>query len=149
MKKISVPTAGLLAVLTLAILAATGCQSVSPVRTLPSWVRGIYVPMVKNSSYEPGLEEIVTPLIQEEFLADGRLAVVPRSIADLIVSAEITDWTSRVSGSSGDHVADRQDITVLANLKLYEPNNMEEPLADLGRIMLVSGMDTDILDTRY
>lgn len=143
------PTAGLLAVLMLAMLAATGCQRVPPVRTLPSWVRGIYIPMVKNSSFEPGMEETATKLIQEEFLADGRLNIVRRDTADLIVSAEITDWNVRVRGSSGDHVADQETITVRADLKLYEPNNMQEPLADLGRILLISGLDTDTRDTRY
>lgn len=127
----------------LAAMFLGGCERIAPIRTLPNWVQGVYVPMVKNTSYWPGIEEDVTRQIQESFLTDGRVSVVPKGAADLIVQVEITDWRTRTSGTTGDDVADRKEYTVTAVVKLFEPMS-DEPMATLPPIIGRGNFNTDI-----
>lgn len=120
----------LLPLVLIAALALAGCERIAPVRTLPNWVQGVYVPMVKNSSFEPGIEEDATRRIQEAFLQDGRVTVAPKSTADLIVRVEILQWTPRSDGTSGDDITDRMEYVVDARVQLFEPY-AEQPLAVL------------------
>ena len=128
---------------------ATGCERITPVRTLPAWVRGVYVPMIKNKSYEPGLEETATRLVQEQFLFDGRLDVVPKHQADMIVVAEIVDWRGREAGSSGDRVSNDEEVTLTASVSLFEPYNMETPVATLPPITIVRSFNIDTRSVDY
>jgi hypothetical protein len=121
-----------------------GCTRVAPVRTLPSWVRGIYVPMVKNKSFEPGLEEQATKAIQEAFIQDGRVDIVPKQDADLVLVATVMDWKGRTSRSEGNHVSTDEGVTMLVDLKLFEPLNMEQPLADLGHLSIINNFNIDV-----
>lgn len=118
-----------------AVLAGTAsCTRIQPVRTLPNWVRGIYVPMIENESFEPGLEEVATRLTQEEFLADGRLDVVAKRHADLAVVARILDYRIRIDDTDSDDIPQIEEVTVVAELTLFDPLNEELPVANLGVI---------------
>lgn len=129
-----------------AALVTTGCgERVAPVRTLPSWVRGIYVPVFKNTSYEPGIEEMLTRAVQEAFLADGRLDIVPRQDADLLLKGEVTDWAVESGRSRGDHISTNNEVTMTIELKLFEPLNEDEPIAILLPVVV---SNTFYLDTR-
>lgn len=110
------------------------CTRVVPVRTLPNWVRAIYVPMIENKTTEPGLEEVATTLIQEEFLADGRLDIVKKRRADLKLVATIEEYISYVEEEDSDDIAETNELIILATVKLYDPFDDENPLADLGLI---------------
>ena len=127
----------------LSALVVGSCERIAPIRTLPGWVHGIYVPMITNKTYEPAIEEYATRLTQEAFLADGRLDVVPKKDADLTLRAEILQWETMTTGTTGDHIADRQDVRLVASLKLYDPFDEETPLADLGLIVVSSNNQTD------
>jgi hypothetical protein len=137
----------------LALLAATACERVAPIRTLPSWVRGVYIPVFKNKTFDPALEETATKLTAEAFLADGRVDIVPKSDADLTVVVEITKWDERASGTSGDKITDRNEYSLTASIKLFEPFDADkpgaEPLADLGRIKVDTEFNIDARSTFY
>lgn len=75
--------------LPLVAVMAAGCSPLARVRTLPPSVRTVYMPMVVNRTGEPGIEERITVAIQEEFLADGRLDLVPERRADAIVQISL------------------------------------------------------------
>lgn len=120
--------------LTLILVLAGACQRIAPIRTLPSWVRGVYIPVFKNKTVEPEVEELATRLAQEAFLNDGRVDIVPKTQADLTLVAEIVGWERKAGRTSSDHIAYTDDITVVASVKLYEPFDMKTPLADLGLI---------------
>ncbi len=132
----------------IAALALAGCERIAPVRTLPNWVQGVYVPMVKNTSYEPGIEEEATRQIQAAFLQDGRVTVAPKSNADLYVHVEINRWTPRASGTSGDDITDRTEYTVGAKVELFEPYG-EQPLATLPPILVKLSFNTDARSIDY
>ncbi|MBI3735076.1 hypothetical protein HY256_00995, partial [Candidatus Sumerlaeota bacterium] len=126
--------------LALALTAAGSCTRVYPVRTLPSWVRGIYIPMVMNKTTEPGIEEIATRQVQEEFMADGRVNVVPKSQADLQLVAVIKSFRTQVDSYDNDRIARRKEVLITSELKLYDPEvdpfkPDQEPIANLGTIL--------------
>ncbi|MEN6627613.1 MAG: LPS assembly lipoprotein LptE [Candidatus Sumerlaeia bacterium] len=131
-----------------AAVAASGCERIAPVRTLPNWVQGVYVPIVKNTSYWPGIEEDATRKIQESFLADGRVGVVPKQSADIILQVEIGEWRVRTSGTSGDDIADRTEYTLTAKVQLFEPL-AEQPLATLPPIVVRRDYNTDSRSIDY
>jgi len=64
--------------MSLLMLLTAGCERIAPIRTLPSWVRGVYIPVFKNKTYEPQIEEDATRYTQETFLRDGRVDIVRR-----------------------------------------------------------------------
>lgn len=140
------PLAACAILLTAVILG--GCERIAPIRTLPNWVQGVYVPMVKNTSYWPGIEEDLTRQVQESFLTDGRVSVVPKNAADLIVQVEVTDWRRRTSGTTGDDVADRTEYTVTATVKLFQPMS-DEPMATLPPIIARGAFNTDARSIDY
>lgn len=127
----------------------TACETIRPVRTLPSWVRGIYVPMFENDTAEPGLEEVATQLTQEEFLADGRVKIVQKRDADLILKAIIKDYRVTVDSLSDEDIPDRSMVNVTADLKLYDPLDPEEPLASLGSVTATRNFRSDPRSARY
>ena len=116
------------------MLATTSCGRLAPHRTLPSWVRGIYIPMIENQTHEPGIETLATRLTQEAFLLDGRVDVVGEDDADLVLKITIDRWESQTSGTSGDKIATSDRITVGAGARLYRHIKDLEPVADLGSI---------------
>ncbi|HOE96794.1 MAG TPA: LPS assembly lipoprotein LptE [Candidatus Sumerlaeota bacterium] len=134
--------------LALGLLPVAGCERVAPVRTLPSWVRGIYVPMFENETFEPGIEQLATKMTQEEFLRDGRLDVVPERDADLVLKAKITEWLSKAGGSSGDKITEDEKITMVVNVGLYEPFE-DEPLAVLKPIRISSKFNIDVRSSDF
>lgn len=141
-----------LALVLLLVLGAgllSGCETIRPVRTLPSWVRGIYIPMFDNQTPEPGLEEVATQLTQEEFLADGRVRIVRKQDADLIVKASIVDFRVYVDDLSDDAIASRSVVHLMTDVKLFDPIDPDQPMASLGRIETVSTYNSDARSTRY
>ena len=112
----------------LLILAVTGCQFTSRIRTLPEEIQSVYVPMFINNTYQPGLEELATRATVEAFLADGRLNVVSPREADVLVQGIIQEYTDQASGSESDefHMMNTIDARVL--VKLYAPNDRLNPI---------------------
>ncbi|MCE5229829.1 LPS assembly lipoprotein LptE [bacterium] len=135
-------------VILIAAMALAGCERIAPVRTLPNWVQGVYIPIVKNTSFEPGIEEDATRKIQEAFMQDGRVNVVPKSSADLILQVEISDWIGRTTGTAGDDIADRTQYNITVKVQLFEPYS-DQPRAVLLPILIEMQFNTDARSIDY
>lgn len=127
----------------------SSCERIKPVRTLPSWVRGIYVPMFKNATTEPGLEEVATRATQEEFLADGRVDIVRKADADLQLRAEIKEYRISVYQEGDDDIPEDNVIHMVTSVRLYDPFDDETPVADLGDIFTVYRYNSDPRSVSY
>lgn len=138
-----------LCLLVASVLALPACETIRPVRTLPSWVRGIYIPMIENTSTEPGLEEVATQLTQEEFLADGRVRIVQKRDADLILKAKITDYWVTIDDLSDEDIPSREAINMITELRLYDPLDPDQPMASLGVIETLTTFRSDTRSARY
>lgn len=139
----------LVAIVTLVFTSLTACETIRPVRTLPSWVRGVYIPMFENETAEPGLEEVATQLTQEEFLADGRVKIVQKRDADLILKVTISDYSIMTDSLSDEDIPDRQVVLVVANVRLFDPLDAEVPLASLGQVLGENSFRADTRSARY
>ena len=112
----------------LLMLGATACHVTPYQRTLPEWVRNVYVPMADNQSYEPGLEELVTNALAEELLADGRLTPVQKSQADVVLKITLARYDEATAQFEDDDVERRRSLTLLVVVTLYDPNDMRTPI---------------------
>lgn len=114
------------AVVLFLLFAFVGCSKLEyRTRTLPERIQSIYIPMAKNKAYEYGLEESLTNALIEEFLADGRLDVVPENRADVTLLVTITRYLITPKNFESDEVPYSTDIDVEASVKLLEG---EKPL---------------------
>lgn len=119
------------------------CQRVYPVRTLPTWVRGIYIPMIQNKTTTTGLEETVTRLTQEEFLADGRVDVVPKRSADLQLLAIIKSYDVVIEDTDNDNIPQTQEVRVMTELKLLDP--LDDPFKPGEAVANLGIMETSFI----
>lgn len=112
------------------LTAVVSCTRIPPRRMLPLEISRIYIPMVENKTYEPGLEEKLTRQIQEEFLMDGRLDVVRPQFADAVLKGTIKDFEIRPEYFGFDDVALTSSMFILVDIELFDPNDRhrEKPL---------------------
>jgi hypothetical protein len=83
--------APLLAGLALAVLVGGCGYSVSG--NLPAHVKTVAVPIFKNKTQEPAVENVITAAVVNAFVTSGRLKVVPIDGADSILEGEITGYS--------------------------------------------------------
>jgi len=95
-----------------------GCMTLGT-NVLPDNVTSIYIPYVKNETMEYGVEEEVTDALIREFIKDGRLAVVPRDEADVVLEGFIDEYDlSPVErNSAGRTIAYHVDVSVELTLR--------------------------------
>ena len=62
---------------------------------LPSYIRSIAIPVLKNSSSEPNIQKDATDAIRRAFISDGRLQVVNTRRAELLMRGTLTDYQLR------------------------------------------------------
>lgn len=104
-----------------ALILFSGCQTAVPrFRTLPRNYQTIYIPMVENQTFEPAIEETATRLIQEEFMADGRLRVTRREDADIVVQCRLKRFDRRVASREGDDFPQSDQVSIVADILVFE-----------------------------
>ena len=129
-------SAGLLGVVAVAALLPSGCARVPRARTLDEHIRSVYIPMVKNDSYEPGVEEILTRALQERFLQDGRLLVEADRDADMALECVITQFRNRPIKFEDDEFPWITRAILEATVTAYDPYDYDRafPLGTWERI---------------
>ncbi len=106
----------------LCILAVAGCATVTPPsRTLPSYIKRLYIPEFRNTSRLPGAQAELTPLVVDEFLADGRLDVVQNERADARLEGRIKSFRDYSSASSGDRFPLVNTMEMECVIELWDP----------------------------
>jgi hypothetical protein len=106
--------------------AIGACVRIPPTRYLPNSINVIYVPIFKNLSYEPGLEEKLTRLTQEEFLVDGRLDVVARGNADAVLVGTLERFEVNAARHGVDYFPLISRINLVADVSLYDPSDRQK-----------------------
>ena len=77
--------------LALALVGSAGC-GYSLRGTLPGHIRTVGVPVLKNRTAEPAVENLLTRAIVEAFSTNGRLRVVTPEQADSILEGEVVGY---------------------------------------------------------
>ncbi len=104
---------------TIAVLAASGC-GYSTQTSLDEKYQTVYVSAFRNASREYDLQAPLTNAVIRKFIADGRLTVVDRPNADLLLEGVILDY--KLKGLTFD---DNDDVTqflclVLAGVRVTD-----------------------------
>lgn len=81
----------------------------------------IHVPAFKNQSREFGLQAPLTNAVIRKFINDGRLRVVNKSMADLIVDGTIIDYELKGLTFDNDDNVIQFEATVHAKVRVIEP----------------------------
>jgi len=82
----------------LAIIAgasACGYSLVGRGSSLPVNIHSVQIPQFKNMTREPDLETIITRIVREEFIRDGRLKVIDTDAADSRLDGAILSYNFR------------------------------------------------------
>jgi len=134
----------LMALLLLAALAS-GCAGVPKTRVLADHIRTVYVPMFKNDSPEPDVEEDLTRSVQEAFLEDGRLQVGREKEADIVLEGKLIAYKARPRNFEGDDFPWQSEITVEATVTAYDPYDYDRefPLGTWDKIRATRRYESD------
>jgi TolB-like protein len=71
------------------VIILSGCAH-TPIYTLPEHINSIYIPIFSNHTFQYGLEEVITDMVIEEFIKDGRLDVVDKKSATAELKGDVT-----------------------------------------------------------
>ncbi len=115
-----------LALLTLA-LALGGCKTIPFQRSLPQWVKRVYIPMAENRSFEPGLEEQITSAFTQEVLSNGELDVTQKSRCDAVVKIIIKEYKERSDDFASDDIESYREVVAVLAVELYDPSDEKNP----------------------
>ena len=96
-------------VLVIYCLFFSGCgyHLVGTGNALPPHIKTIHIPVFENTSSQPEIHRQLTSFVLQSFISDGRLKIVNKDEADLIVEATLSYYNLRnVAFSSQDLVSD-------------------------------------------
>ena len=96
-------------VLAIYCLFCSGCgyHLVGTSSALPTHIKTIHIPVFENTSSQPEIHRQLTSFVLQSFISDGRLKIVNKDEADLIVDATLSYYNLRnVAFSSQDLVSD-------------------------------------------
>lgn len=127
----------------------TACRVVPYQRTLPDWIRRVYVPIAVNNTTEVGLEKLASDKLQEHILRDGRLEIVAKGKADAVVRLRLDQNKSVSSHFSSDDVENQREMTMTYTIELFEPTDMRNPFASTKKTTVVYNYSSDIRSLGY
>lgn len=122
----------------------TACSRIPLSRTLPLEIKSVYVPMFKNKTQEPGLEELATNFTIEEILADGRLNVVKKGNSDAWLEVTIKHFSNKPQTFDADEFNIVNSIFISAEVKVWKPG-LDKPIGDF----IIDLTYPFLADTRY
>ena len=96
-------------VLAIYCLFFSGCgyRLVGTGSALPPHIKTIHIPVFENTSSQPEIHRQLTSFVLQSFISDGRLKIVNKNDADLVVDATLSYYNLRnVAFSSQDLVSD-------------------------------------------
>ncbi|PIU84038.1 MAG: hypothetical protein COS68_00865 [Elusimicrobia bacterium CG06_land_8_20_14_3_00_38_11] len=106
----------------LLLTAFSGCSShYTPApQQLPQNIRKVAIETFKNSTIYYGMEEKLTLTVTNEFIRDGRLAVVNSQEADGILRGEITRYVLEPLTYDENHVVKEYKLWILVDIMLVD-----------------------------
>ena len=112
------PSASGLSGLVTAVLFLTGTAcSYSPSPALfPTHLKTLAVPVLRNATTEPNIEQEVTEAIVNRFVQDNKLRVVAEDQADLVLSGSVVKYVNAVFGFNAREQAQEYQVVVTVSL---------------------------------
>ncbi len=116
--------------LTLWILAGAGC-GYAPVgaTSVPTETQHLYLAPVKNDTFRPGLEGVVTAAMLRQFRQDGRVQMVSGEAAGGVLTTRITAYENLPITFTAFDVGSRYRVRVWLAVQLT-PRGQEKPVLE-------------------
>ncbi|MZG54179.1 MAG: hypothetical protein F3743_11525 [Nitrospinae bacterium] len=98
-----------LSVIAIYCLVFSGCgyRLIGTNSALPPHIKTIHIPVFENTSAQPEIHRQLTSFVLQSFISDGRLKIVKKEEADLVVDGKLSYYNLRnVAFSSQDLVSD-------------------------------------------
>jgi hypothetical protein len=118
-----------------ALTAAAGGCGYTIGGNLPPHIKTVAVPMFRNLTQQPAIEQIITSAVVNAFSTAGRLKVVPVPQADAILNGEITGYNVEPIAYNSAIDAQEMRLRVTVNIQfrdvknntmLWQQNGLEE-----------------------
>jgi hypothetical protein len=91
--------------------------------SLPPHVKTVAVPVFKNLTPQPAVENIITAAVANAFASTGRLKVVPVAEADSILQGEVTGWNVEAIAFNSSIDAQQFRLLVKVNVQFRDLRN--------------------------
>jgi hypothetical protein len=126
---------GVPGVLVLLVLVLGGGCGYSLRGNLPGHIKTVSVPVFKNRTSEPGVENFLTSAVVEAFSTNGRLKVVGTGQADSLLEGEVTGYQVQSIAFDPRATVQQYRLVVTLNLRfrdlkrdqvLFEQQNLQE-----------------------
>ena len=103
-----------------AVVITGGCsyRLAGQASSLPESYRTIAIIVFENDSFEPNLENAVTKAVTQKFIDDGRLRVVERAKADLVLTGTVKDYELQAVAFDSLNYATQYNLTLSAGVEL-------------------------------
>jgi outer membrane lipopolysaccharide assembly protein LptE/RlpB len=129
----------------LLILSACGYHMAGTGSHLTPGMKSVFIPVFENKTMEPIVEEELTPAVIREFLHDGRIEVVDRSRADMVLEGSVVSYKETpISFDASQNVLEYR-ITITTHLILLENTPLWEKDITTSAEYAVS---SDVMTTR-
>jgi hypothetical protein len=137
--------AGTVAVFFLLILTACA-GTLAPTRTLPSHIKRVYIPEFRNQSRQYGVQAPLTLAVNDMFMSDGRLDVVARDRADVVLEGRVKSFTDNVAATTGGGFPLITMMEMICIVELWDPYDTDR-VAPIARFTVPANIQY-ISDTR-
>ena len=129
--------------LLISALFLSACHVTPYPRTLPDWVQRVSIPMAKNQTAEPGLEELVTKAFQTEVVADGRLELTGKSRANAVLQVTIHSYKETSQKFESDDVEKNRNMRVEMSMEVFDPKDLRTPIGKIDKFTISLAYNSD------
>jgi lipopolysaccharide assembly LptE-like protein len=99
---------------------------------VPPTAKTIAIPVFVNNTMEPYVDVEVTKAVVDEFLSDGRLAVVSIESADLILRGKVTRFELTPASYTADSHVQSYNVSIGVSLTIEDAKTQKVLLKDEG-----------------
>ena len=104
----------------LIVISACGYHLTGTGTTLPPHLKTVSIPVFQNTSSEPDIHRDMTNVIRQSFINDGRLKVVNRDKADLVMKGVLNYYTLQAVSFDSNDVALEYYVALGVDIKVND-----------------------------
>lgn len=97
-------------------LLLLSCEEMPLKRNLPDNVQKLHLPPIENRSAQPNVDQLLTQKTTDHFIVDGRLRIVSREEADVVLQATLQRYDKIVITRDENQVPTQYRLQVMADL---------------------------------
>jgi hypothetical protein len=104
-----------------ALILAACAGTLAPTRTLPTHIKRVYIPEFRNQSRQYGVQAPLTLAVNDMFMSDGRLDVVQKERADVVLEGRVKSCSNIPAASSGGDFPLVTMMAMVCVVELWDP----------------------------